>query len=69
MKRRKGGMLISISALILIGLSLLFWANYPKFGGKASREDIKTWEQLVEEETKKADRIIREYGGWAGTDK
>lgn len=55
MKRRKGGMLISISALILIGLSLLFWANYPKFGGKASREDIKTWEQLVEEETKKAE--------------
>ncbi len=56
MKRRKGGILISLSALLLIGLSLFFWANYPKFSGQSSRQEIKTWEQLMEEEAfKKAE--------------
>lgn len=53
MKRRAGGILISLSALLLIGLSLVFWVNYPKFSGTPQKEEIKTWEQLIEEETVK----------------
>lgn len=53
MKRHTGRKLISLSVLILIGLSLYFWVNYPRFGGSEQKEEIKTWEQLVEEEAAK----------------
>lgn len=53
MKRRAGRLLISCSVLLLIAISLFFWANYPKYNGKSRAEQIKTWEQLVEEEAAK----------------
>lgn len=60
MKRHTGRKLISLSVLILIGWSLYFWVNYPRFGGSEQKEEIKTWEQLVEEEAaKKAETAER----------
>ncbi len=53
MKRRAGRLLISCSVLLLIGISLFFWENYPKYNEKSRVEQIKTWEQLVEEEAAK----------------
>ncbi|MEY8391444.1 CapA family protein [Lachnospiraceae bacterium 45-W7] len=57
MKRHALGKLISLSVLLLIGLSLFFWVYYPKYGSSDEKDEIKTWEQLVEEEAaKKAEK-------------